>query len=316
MRILPPLIVCLGFTAPTLAQTGGFVDVLNHHVSGAETPAVDPPAGLGWASGAPTLRRGSTGDAVGLAQTLLGDALAAAGQPRPAIDNDFGPGTERAVERVQALAGLPQTGVLDAATWRALRERVPAHPLGAIPAFGGEPIPARYRRNNSGAADIAPQRIARKDAPTVVVFESKMAIDADGAGDAWKSDPHGQPQTSLLYSDGRSLNPTRLHFVVLPIGMAARVPRLRLGDVVAVTYRGRTTYAIYGDNGPRTKIGEGSIKLAETLGIDPDPVQGGTRGGVIYMVFPGSGTGRPLPQDEIDRRGRQLLRTAGGRPPA
>ena len=86
----------------------------------------------------------------------------------------------------------------------------------------------------------------------------------------------------------------------------------RGGDIAAVSYRGRVAYAIYGDRGPRTKIGEGSIALARALGIPSDPVRGGTQGGVTYIVFPGSGTGRGLDQAEIDRRGAELLRRSLG----
>jgi hypothetical protein len=139
-------------------------------------------------------------------------------------------------------------------------------------------------------------------------------VDADGASAAWRGDPTGQSSTSLQYRDGTSLDPTALSYFVLPIGFDGRHPGVHLGDVAAVIYRGHVAYAIYGDRGPRTKIGEGSIALARALGIDPSPTHGGTGGGVTYLVFPGSGTRHPLTQAEIDRRGAALLHRAGGRP--
>ena len=37
-----------------------------------------------------------------------------------AIDSDFGPETRSAVEKFQSQNGLPPSGVVDAATWKAL----------------------------------------------------------------------------------------------------------------------------------------------------------------------------------------------------
>jgi hypothetical protein len=45
---------------------------------------------------------------------------------------------------------------------------------------------------------------------------------------------------------------------------------------------------VFGDTGPSQIIGEGSYALAKSLGIDPDPLRGGTDAGVTYIVFPGS----------------------------
>ncbi|MDO5628773.1 MAG: peptidoglycan-binding domain-containing protein [Mobilicoccus sp.] len=57
-----------------------------------------------------TLRRGQSGAAV----TALQRAL------RVGADGQFGPATQRAVQQVQGRYGLPTTGVVDAATWRAI----------------------------------------------------------------------------------------------------------------------------------------------------------------------------------------------------
>jgi hypothetical protein len=46
--------------------------------------------------------------------------------------------------------------------------------------------------------------------------------------------------------------------------------------------------AVVGDVGPRTKIGEISIAAAKLLGIDPDPVNGGTDERIIeYTIHVG-----------------------------
>jgi hypothetical protein len=119
-------------------------------------------------------------------------------------------------------------------------------------------------------------------------FTADMDIDADGAGGHYKRDKTGQSETSLRYKDGGSLNPGTLPFFVLPSDFPKSHPGVRLGDIALVQYGGKQTFAIYGDNGPRGMIGEGSIALAESLGINPDPNRGGTSGGVTYIVFPGS----------------------------
>ena len=49
----------------------------------------------------------------------------------------------------------------------------------------------------------------------------------------------------------------------------------------------RLTFAIFADQGPRSKIGEGSIALAELLQIPSSPKTGGVDGDIIYAVFPG-----------------------------
>jgi hypothetical protein len=66
--------------------------------------------------------------------------------------------------------------------------------------------------------------------------------------------------------------------------------RVTLGDfgVVFNGKNGKLVFAIYADVGPSKKLGEGSIALAKALGINPSPRHGGTDGGILYVVFPGS----------------------------
>jgi hypothetical protein len=68
-------------------------------------------------------------------------------------------------------------------------------------------------------------------------------------------------------------------------------------------------YAIFADIGPA--VGEGSIALADRLGIRSDPRRGGTRDSILYLVFPGSGNGQPRPLDEINEQAEKLLRESG-----
>lgn len=64
------------------------------------------------------LREGSFGRLVESLQRTLNDRLDPS--PNLAIDGDFGPATRGAVERFQRSVKLPQSGIVDEATWRAL----------------------------------------------------------------------------------------------------------------------------------------------------------------------------------------------------
>jgi hypothetical protein len=106
----------------------------------------------------------------------------------------------------------------------------------------------------------------------------------------------------------RYVDATKIPYVVLPGGMARRLGA-RPGDFAAVFNRRdrKSSYAIFGDTGPSDRVGEGSMALAENLGIRSDPRNGGTRAGIFYLVFPGSGNGLPRTTEEIDGEGQRLL---------
>jgi hypothetical protein len=54
------------------------------------------------------------------------------------------------------------------------------------------------------------------------------------------------------------------------------------------------------------------MALAENLGIRSDARNGGARRGILFLVFPGSGNGRPRPIEEINAESEKLLQTWGG----
>jgi hypothetical protein len=106
----------------------------------------------------------------------------------------------------------------------------------------------------------------------------------------------------------RYVDASRIPFIVLP-GGTARQLGARPGDFAVVFNQrnGKSAYAIFGDVGPFDRIGEGSMALAENLGIRSDARNGGARRGILYLVFPGSGNGRPRPLEEIHSEGERLL---------
>lgn len=90
-------------------------------------------------------------------------------------------------------------------------------------------------------------------------------------------------------SPKRYIDATRVPYIALPSDFAKGFD-ISLGDL-AVVYNhanGRSAYAVFADVGPKGRIGEGSIALAEQLGIPADPRHDSAEDGVNYLIFPGS----------------------------
>lgn len=92
--------------------------------------------------------------------------------------------------------------------------------------------------------------------------------------------------------------------------------RIGKGDLAMVHYpaTGRTVAAIFADVGNRKHLGEGSIALAEALGLsNSSPTNGGVSGPeILYVVFPGSGNGKPRTREEIDAIATEAFENWGG----
>ena len=78
---------------------------------------------------------------------------------------------------------------------------------------------------------------------------------------------------------------------------------------------GKSSYAIIGDWGTENTLGEGSIALAEALGVDGNPREGGQDNRIAYVVFPGSHVRPRWPRqtDDMSRQADKLLHDFGGR---
>lgn len=90
-----------------------------------------------------------------------------------------------------------------------------------------------------------------------------------------------------------------------------------IGDfgVVINLLNNKMAYAVFADYGPRNKIVEGSMALANQLGINPNPRTGGIQEkNILYLVFPKSGAGQgSIPSlEEINQRGKILFNEWGG----
>jgi len=134
-----------------------------------------------------------------------------------------------------------------------------------------------------------------------VFFDAKMAIDADGSALSKAAERPNQPETALRYpTNGESLDSERVPYIVMPLGSFRQATGVALGDLAAVVKDGQLHFAIVGDLGPRTHLGEGSMALHAAFGhldckardaqgncsqfvdVSLDPP-------VLYFVFPDSG---------------------------
>lgn len=136
---------------------------------------------------------------------------------------------------------------------------------------------------------------------------------ADPAPGFYVSATSLQDRARSRHDPRRYVDATRIPYIVLPPVVRDRF-QVKLGDFAMVCRRGnrQLSGAIFADIGPASHLGEGSVALAEALGIPASPRTGGTDGGVIYVVFPGSGDGRPRPLEEIAAEAQQRFAAMGG----
>jgi hypothetical protein len=127
-----------------------------------------------------------------------------------------------------------------------------------------------------------------------VFFKADMDVDCDGQRTAQcneQTDCCFYPDTAFHTSTDQPLDAAKLPYIVLPSPSPTwdyRTAGIDGGAVVAVIYNNQVTYAVVGDTGPTGIIGESSYATAQSLGINPDPKNGGTDSGVTYIVFPHS----------------------------
>jgi hypothetical protein len=108
----------------------------------------------------------------------------------------------------------------------------------------------------------------------------------------------------------RYVDASKIPYIVLPHEVVEQ-SGARLGDfaVVLNLIDGKSSYAIFADVGT---LGEGSIALANNLGIRSDARRGGRGRGLLYFVMPGSGNHQPRPIEEINAEAEKLLQDFGG----
>jgi hypothetical protein len=144
-----------------------------------------------------------------------------------------------------------------------------------------------------------------------IFFESALELDTDGSVYNLQDDT-GQAHTSTRYHiDRRSMDADNDNFFVLPGGFYKQYG-IFPGDVGVVIYNQWKVFACFGDVGPPEKLGEGSIALHRALGhetiIGGRLNNVGIAGGVITIVFPGSGDGRAKHNTESRQLGQGLFK--------
>ncbi len=117
-------------------------------------------------------------------------------------------------------------------------------------------------------------------------------------------------RSDIATINGTQLDANKIPFIALPKQIRELSdPPIKHGDLVAVSFKGKTVYAIYGDGGPNWKSGEGSPALAKKLGLgggynDAEAAKAGEY--VTYTILPGSkshlGTGA-LSYDAVQKAG-------------
>ncbi|MFD9892242.1 glycoside hydrolase family 75 protein [Amycolatopsis sp. NPDC059027] len=132
------------------------------------------------------------------------------------------------------------------------------------------------------------------DANGAVFWKADMDIDCDGQRTAQcneKTDCCFLPDTAFPQSDGKPLNAAALPYIVVPQASGIwnyEASKLKGAGSCAVIYNNKVVYAVIGDTGPKSIIGEASYATAKALGINPDPKNGGVDSGVTYICFKNS----------------------------
>jgi len=124
-------------------------------------------------------------------------------------------------------------------------------------------------------------------------------------------------RSAALVLDARSVP----HFV-LPGGESGPFGTqhgIRLGDVALIVQGNRGVFAVFGDAGPRDKLGEASPAVITRLAGKPDittKLPGAIASGVTTLVFPGSRAELaempPHSARVIAEAGQRALASAGG----
>jgi hypothetical protein len=110
----------------------------------------------------------------------------------------------------------------------------------------------------------------------------------------------------------RFVDAATIPYVVLP---PEGFKHAKLGDFsIVVNYdNGKVAGGIVADeSAPELPMGEGSIALANMLGIDSNARTGGTDAGIAYVIFPRSGNNKPRPSDEIAKLSQAYFKKWGG----
>lgn len=180
-------------------------------------------------------------------------------------------------------------------------------------AIDADGSPRAYHPDNTGLDD---NRNAKNSGSWVgvVTIDGKPVIQgkADPAPGFYVSPTTLEDKSRKLGDPGRYVDSETVPYIALPPEVL-KADGARMGDMAAVVNLKNDTlaFAIVADRGPKRRIGEGSIALANALGINASPRSGGAASGVAYLVFGASGNGQPRSIEAINSEGAKLLAIFG-----
>jgi len=110
----------------------------------------------------------------------------------------------------------------------------------------------------------------------------------------------------------RFVEAATIPYVVLP---PEGLKHAKLGDLATVVNLKNCKIAaaiVADESAPDLPMGEGSIALADALGIDSNPRSGGADRGVAFVIYPNSGNRKPRTLEDINSNGQHLFQLWGG----
>jgi glycosyl hydrolase group 75 (putative chitosanase) len=118
------------------------------------------------------------------------------------------------------------------------------------------------------------------------------------------------------------LDSNTINFIVIPRAWRNSDLGIGLGDIARVCRKSteQCAYAVIADIGPNNALGEGSIALHRALNNEPlvttrPSVKRARRGiagrDVVYLIFPGSRTGKRITPDSIQQEGQAAFEKLG-----
>jgi len=112
---------------------------------------------------------------------------------------------------------------------------------------------------------------------------------SDGINNNPEHDPCHQSDTTLHGPDGRPLDPYKVPYIVVPPAIIERTRGIVLGSHVELynITNGQHCFAVVGDVGPHTKIGELSPAAAKLLGLHITAFNGESRHIIRYVIHVG-----------------------------
>ncbi len=171
---------------------------------------------------------------------------------------------------------------LPGACWRGVTPVV-----GVLALKPAQPSGGMFAETPGGSGGRAEPPSVQAATAKAVEFTTKMSIDLNGVN-GWctrRGSRQRRPRQTLQYPEGKSLNPGKIPFVVIPLNFASVRPEVKLGDYAAVTYGGKTVYAIVGDYGPLASSARARWSSRRGSASSPDPGRGGVGSGVSYTIL-------------------------------